>query len=387
MSIIYFVDNKLGGVSSLNYNLVNYCPEGTACQWVIHIDAKEDKMARAGLEYPADRNIPFDYSFKDNIYGVLRDLRKLLPEQPGALVVNYRLEMEMLDHFPVRQTVFQLVHDGYNLELAERYGHVVDVFIAHNSYIFDSLVAKMPARRNAIFYLPNGVPVPDFSRRSYNGPYASPPPLKLLFLGRINRQKGIYDLPVIGRLLRAKGVPVEWTCIGRGPEEEAFRSEWSPADKVTFAAPADNSEVLRICSEQDVFVLPTKFEGSPVSLLETMSVGLVPVISDLPGGIREVVDDDTGYRIAVDDNEEFAAAISKLHEDRGRLETLSRNCRERIVTHYDIRARSAAYHSLFDKYAEFYCLKKLKRLKVGARLDQPWLPSMITRSLRSLIKK
>jgi glycosyltransferase involved in cell wall biosynthesis len=111
------------------------------------------------------------------------------------------------------------------------------------------------------------------------------------------------------------------------------------------------------------------------------------VISDLPGGIREVVDDDTGYRIAVDDNEKFAAAIANLHEDRARLETLSRNCRERIVTHYDITTRSAAYHSLFDKYAEFYSLKKLKRLKVGARLDQPWLPSMITRSLRSLTRK
>ncbi len=51
----------------------------------------------------------------------------------------------------------------------------------------------------------------------------------------------------------------------------------------------------------DVFVLPTQFEGSPVSLLETMSAGLVPVITDLPGGIREIVEPAVGFRLPMGD--------------------------------------------------------------------------------------
>jgi glycosyltransferase involved in cell wall biosynthesis len=343
-------------------------------------------MTRADLIYPDSRNVDFVYSLNDNAYSVARRLRCLLPAEPGALVANYEFEMQMLDQHPVPQTVYQLVHDEYNLGLAVKYGHIADVFIAHNQFIFERLLDLLPDRKPDIFFLKHGVPIPSFYRMHDKSEKDRLRPLKLLFLGRMDPRKGIDDLPVIDGLLVGMGIAVEWTCIGNGPALEALKNKWVRAG-VGFISPSKNEEVLKIASEHDIFVLPTKFEGSPVSLLETMSVGLVPVISDLPGGIREVVNDQTGFRVAVDDNEGFAAAIARLYNDRDLLQKLSAGCREEIMKNYDVRQTAAAYHDLFGQYATRYSPKRLKKLKIGARLDQSWLPSFIKRSIRLVLEK
>ena len=383
--LIYCVENKLGGVSSLNYNLMSFAPDKGGEQWIVHIDMKESDMARTALEYPVSRNIDFQYSSRENRYSVIRRLRGLIPEEPGVLIVNYHLEMEMLDNFPVKQTVYQLVHDNYNFKLALRYHHVVDVFIAHNKAIYERLVGEMPQRVSDIFYLRHGVMLPPFSRQQNAGNNRSP--LKLLFLGRMTAMKGVFDLPVINDLLRKKEIAFEWTCIGNGPDLPAIREKWNPLDPVTFISPSSNDEVLRIAGMHDVFVLPTKFEGSPVSLLETMSVGLVPVITDLEGGIRETVDDRIGYKIPEGDNNGFADAIGLLYHNRNLLAEMSINCRNKIMENFNIVDTARSYHDLFMQFGTRFRNKSIKKAKVGAKLDQPWLPSHITRYLRTLLNK
>ena len=71
--------------------------------------------------------------------------------------------------------------------------------------------------------------------------------------------------------------------------EKELLDQWGKSPRVRFCSPPTNPEVLALCAQSDVFVLPTRFEGFPVSLLEAMSAGLEPVVSDLPSGIPEVV--------------------------------------------------------------------------------------------------
>src|SRR5450432_376269 len=379
MQIIYFVDNKLGGITSLNYNLVNNAPEEHE-QWVIHIDCDEWIYAKANTRFNAGKELFFTYSEKQGLYRTIRQLHDLLPQGPGALVLNDCLEMQMLDHYVVPQTVYQIVHDEYNFNLALDYHHIVDVFIAHSLFFYEKLLKEFPHRTSSIFYLPHGVAIPDITRK----PQPAGNPIRLLFLGRMTARKGIFDLPEIDSLLEEWGIARVWTCIGRGPELEGLKSRWRPGTQVDFVSPADNEEVVRICAENDVFVLPTRFEGSPVSLLETMSVGLVPVISDLPGGVREIVSGDIGLRPAIGDNHAFAAGIKKLSDDRRLLDELSVNCREKVAHQFDVRITAARYHDLFGKYQELYKQKQLQHKKIGARLDQTWLPSSLTYLIRKL---
>jgi len=133
--------------------------------------------------------------------------------------------------------------------------------------------------------------------------------------------------------------------------------------------------------------LPTKFEGSPVSLLETMSTGLVPVITALPGGITDIVDENTGFALAMDDNNAFARAIITLYEDRALLMRMSAHCRQTIIERYDVKNTAVKYHELFSRYREYYKEKKLQKLKVGARLDQLSLPPGLIKAVRSVTNR
>ena len=373
----------MGGVTSLNYNLACY-PQDDTRQIVIHIHQREWAMTRSDIHFPVDQELYFEFSGDQHSYQILKELYQLVPDHEGALVLNYENEMAMLDHYPVKQTTYQLVHDSYNVKLAIKYGHIVDVFICHNSIIFEELKKLFPQRINDIFYLPHGVPVVEKFRTHASG---NETVIKLLFLGRMTSGKGIYDLPVISKLLTERAVKFEWLCIGNGPELEALKNAWGEQPNVKYVSPATNSEVMDLCAGQDVFVLPTKFEGSPVSLLETMSAGLVPVITKLPGGITDIVTSEIGFTPSKDDNVAFADAIEKLSKDRLLLKSLSINCRNKIFESYDVKKTAKEYHKLFNRYTAFYKKKTLRKKRVGAKLDHPLIPFTLTRFLRTLKSK
>ncbi len=377
--ITYLIDDKLGGVSSLNLNLINQAPIGFL-QTVINISELNASYTKAGIKYPVHKQIEFVVDNKCNAYTILKKLRSLIPEEEGVLILNYGTEMAMLDHYSVLQTTFQLVHDEYNLRLAKEFGHVVDVFICHNAFIEEQLLSMYPKRKKDIFFLSHGVEIPGF----YRNHLPKNMPLRLLFLGRFSKSKGIFDLPKIAEILRLKNVPVTWTCIGAGPEEYDFKTSWHKLDEVEFLSPRTNAEVIHIASQHDVFVLPTKFEGTPVSLLETMSVGLVPVITSLNGGIQEIVTEDIGFALQIDDNESFANSIEKLHHNRELLEMMSISCRNKIIYQFNLENTSKSYFSVFSNHSTFKKEKKIQKRKLGSTLDQPFLPNMVTRFIRNL---
>jgi glycosyltransferase involved in cell wall biosynthesis len=158
---------------------------------------------------------------------------------------------------------------------------------------------------------------------------------------------------------------------------------------VSFLGPKKRQEVVDIASEHDVFVLPTRWEGVPLALLEAMSVGLVPVVSRVESGVAEILSDGvTGLMPPVGDYGAFADAIASLHANRTQLESMSAAAAAYVGTHHDVRERTDAYQALFAQY------KHLKRprtrkgaLPYGSRLDSPWVPNTAVRAVRSVIRR
>ncbi len=380
-SVVYVMADKLGGIMSLNSNLIRYRQADAFAHHAILLHDKLSAYTRFDREIVgANTQVTFEYSSFENLYAVLRRLRDMLPKGPGVLVSNNSLELDMLDLYDSDRTVMQIVHDEYNLGLALAHEPVVDVFVAHSRFYYGKLRTALPMRQDSIFYLPYGIPLSPTVRQPESGP------LRLIFVGRLHAGKGIFDLPAIDRLLLEAGLEVEWTIVGDGPQKQSLMERWNTSNPghVSYFAPDTNQEVLALCAQGDIFVLPTRFEGFPVSLLEAMSAGLVPVVSHLPSGIPEVVTTETGFHPAVGDCAGFAKAILELDRDRERLETLSRACRRTVEERFDIRERVKAYQSLFSRYQDLRRPRPPKAGLRGSRLDQPWLPNWLVKTLRSV---
>jgi glycosyltransferase involved in cell wall biosynthesis len=107
--------------------------------------------------------------------------------------------------------------------------------------------------------------------------------------------------------------------------------------------------VPQLLSQHDVFLLASDYEGLPLSMVEAMGAGLVPVVSELPSGIRELVDETTGRRVAPDNVTGYAEAIIWLHEHRDAMGRMSANARTRVVREFSTSAMADRWLGAFPQ--------------------------------------
>lgn len=381
-NLVYVAPDKLGGVISIIANLLQHRrpDEFQHCAVLTHNHLDTD--TRFDRPLAADRQIKFEQRLPmENLRSVMRRLAAAIPPGPGVLVSNDFLELAMLTRHDTGHTVFQLLHGDheYYYGLAEKHEPVIDAYIAYSRAMYEKLLRLLPTRRDTIFHLRYGIPLPPKVRSPKTGA------LRLLFAGRLEYgQKGIYDLPQIDVRLREFGAEVTWTIIGEGPNGDELKRRWPQSQRVRYLGQMTNAEVLAQSAEHDVFVLPTRREGFPVALLEAMGVGLVPVVSNIETGVPEVVTSgETGFTPEVADIAGFAAAIAELARNRDRLETMSRAARQVVVEQFDIRERVADYQALFARYRELRRPRpKDVTLHYGSRLDNPWIPNAVVFPIR-----
>jgi len=288
-TVSYILVNNLGGITTMLDNIIKFRQDTALDQKAFFLDIRENESSKSIGEFgDGIPKIFFGFSKKENWYSVFGRLAELQETEDGVIIANDVYEMIMLSYFNVRKKVIQVIHDGYNAKLAVQYGDVVDAFVCHTVFYYEVLRQLFPDRRDDIYHIPYGVPILGKSREAAD-PAA---PLKLVFFGRHHPMKGVFDLFEIEKILREKNIKTDWLILGRGPETEKMKQQWDGSQNVRFVTPDTNAEVLQIISQRDILVFPTKFEGFPVALVEAMSVGLVPVATDLPGGLRELVKND-----------------------------------------------------------------------------------------------
>jgi hypothetical protein len=109
----------------------------------------------------------------------------------------------------------------------------------------------------------------------------------------------------------------------------------------------------------------------------------------LASGVRELIQSGReGFLPAIGDIAGFAGAIEILHGDRNRVEAMSTAARERVVRHFDIRDRVRDYQDLFARHREFRRPRPDGvTLPYGSRLDQPWIPNVAVKTVRSIVRR
>ena len=181
---------------------------------------------------------------------------------------------------------------------------------------FESIAKKLP-----IHVVPNPVVLPtgqDLSRKEVSSR------LRLLFLGLLDRDKGIYDLLQV--LADHKDYFEDRVILNVGGNGDAvsFREtikQMGLEHIVTFHGWVSGDKKKELFLNSDVFVLPSYAEGLPMAILEAMAHGLA-VVSTTVGAIPEVVNKDCGILITPGKQEELSEALKTLCASSERLELL-----------------------------------------------------------------
>ena len=287
--------------------------------------------------------------FEDRLRSVLRELAGF---GPTAAVANLSADsFEALRYVPpgVLRVGMAQSHDPGVYRTVRAYAPHLDAMGAVSRTIRETLAALPEFARLPVHYLPYGVPVPAPEALPARQPGA---PLRILYLGRIQQeQKRVRLFPRILEALAAASIPFHWTIAGEGPERaflQAAMKSPAPGQTVSFPGTIPYGAVPRLLSEHDLFLLASDYEGLPLSLLEAMARGLVPVVSALPSGVGEVVDETTGRLVPPENVSGYAEAILWLHSHPEEMRRLSLNAREAVRHKFSVAAMTDRWLSVLD---------------------------------------
>jgi len=170
--------------------------------------------------------------------------------------------------------------------------------------------------------------LPDLDREYWADPGQEPP--RLISVARFAAPKD--HLTLLQALAGLKQLPWTLDLIGDGPKRKAVEHLANHpllAGQVNFLG--TRSDVQELLANSAIFVLSSKREGFPISILEAMRAGL-PVIATNVGGVSEaVVDGETGYLVPAGDIVALRKRLSVLIEDRVLRKQMGSQGRERFA--------------------------------------------------------
>lgn len=196
-------------------------------------------------------------------------------------------------------------------------------------------------------------------------PEVAAKPNLILFLGRLEAEKGIYDLLEAVSAVRALVPDVRLVCAGEGDRIGVARyaERLGIADAVKFTGWVGPSGKRALLEHAAVFALPSYQEGLPVSLIEAMGAG-VPVVASPVGGIPEaVVDGTSGYLVGAGDTRSLQRALSRILADRPAAKRMGAAARQSAQARFSPQVALAPLEDLYEALGVSVILERAPRIQ------------------------
>ncbi|WP_114814629.1 glycosyltransferase family 4 protein [Paraburkholderia kururiensis] len=192
---------------------------------------------------------------------------------------------------------------------------------------------------------------------------AQPPraaPTKLAFMGRANYWKGIETMAKAVPVLFARNPQLTLTLFGTGeaPEATLARFPESVRERMTVVPAFDNAQLPALLASHHILMFPSMYEGFPLSPLEAMACGLVPVGSNI-GGLRAFLrHGDNGLIVPPGHAEALVNAVQSLVDDPAYWARLQRRARETSLDY--------AWEKVAHRFERLYATRRQRRLDTVA---------------------
>jgi glycosyltransferase involved in cell wall biosynthesis len=316
-------------------------------------------------EILSERNVPtcnLNQTRVKRLFGPLLSFKAL---------VGLKIDLLHVHHVPLWQNIWQAAklakipvilteHAKYSIsrsiKLQEACGKAArkaNCFTTVSKDLKNYFVKEIGISEESITVIPNGVDTSRFTPGPKNGVLQELLPYKfagkvLISIGRLTEAKDQITLLSAMELLKKQGRNIFLIVVGDGELRIPLEKEIAQKDLTHCVYLAGSrSDVYRLLPGADAFILSSKREGVPMSILEAMAAGL-PVIATKVGGIPEVIKDgQNGILVPPEDQNSLANAICRILDDPGFAANLGSRARTTVEENYSIQAVTEAYTKIY----------------------------------------
>jgi glycosyltransferase involved in cell wall biosynthesis len=268
---------------------------------------------------------------------------EIIISTPGPVGLTGLLAAKMLNlqssgiyHTDFPQYVRILTEDGFLESVTWRYmqwfyGQLDVVFVNSEEYRQNWIKRGFDPEKLEIF--PRGLDTELFHPKRRDPEFfekfaASNGAVRLLYVGRVSREKDLDLLADAYRRLRDEGLPVQLFVVGHGPYSEAFAASLPEA---VFTGYLRGEELARAYASADVFLFPSTTDTFGNVIIEAQASGVPVVVSD-SGGPKELVqNNENGLITRSHDVDDFTRAVRNLVVDPALRERMGRRARESVI--------------------------------------------------------
>jgi glycosyltransferase involved in cell wall biosynthesis len=159
---------------------------------------------------------------------------------------------------------------------------------------------------------------------------------KLIFAGTWIERKGIQDLVTAFSQLAQKYTALSMTVLGGGVADDAIMSSFPDRlrPRILCRHAKDDREAAQVFADADLFVLPSLFEGTPLTLIEAMASGL-PIVTTATCGMRDIIrDSENGLLVPTRSPKSIVDAVDRLLRSTEMRTKLGRSARADALASY-----------------------------------------------------
>ena len=200
--------------------------------------------------------------------------------------------------YPEMIRVVSWIHSDneYDIALCRRYEPMIHAFVPVSKELETMAKRSLPHRVSDIVHIPYPVDVDATcpTREPTTGRT-----LRLVYTGRLEEvQKRVSALPLLARQLVDRGLDFEFRVVGDGVEMESLIEQTKDIEQIHFFGAVPPTEIPEHLQWADLWILPSRYEGQSVAMLEALAHGCIPIVTQVRSGANDAVQHgETGFLV------------------------------------------------------------------------------------------
>lgn len=354
MRILYLIDSLSGGgAESMLATLVNYLKQNEVdIECDVATLYETEKKYLSGKEFPIHcLKLDSKYSYKgiSRLYHFLSARHydivhvHLFPSNYFAAIVSLFIRGPVFVY--TEHSVWNRRRHFCLLRILEAY--VYSRFyriIAVSELVATRLNKWLPSVDSKVRVIPNCIQIPEIDDAKNISTHAEQ--YTILFAGRLEYAKGI---DILLKALTNVSVPFRLIMAGDGSQKgalEVLAQRLKIRNQVEFLG--FRSDIHHLMANADCVVLPSRWEGLPMVVLEAAAVG-APIVASSVGGIPEVIKNrETGWLVPPEDPKILGVILNEVLTNKSQARRIGRKARELVIKNYSVEVLARRTLNLYS---------------------------------------